>query len=122
MSRAAAERGRQAATAVAHRTARRIGASLWGARMLYMVVEHFRDGDPLPVYRRFRDQGRLAPEGLRYVASWVTEDFRRCFQVMECDDPQLLARWMARWEDLVDFEVVPVVTSAEAAAAIAPRL
>jgi Protein of unknown function (DUF3303) len=90
--------------------------------MLYMVVEHFRDGDPLPVYRRLRDQGRLAPEGLRYVASWVTEDFRRCFQVMECDDPQLLARWMARWEDLVDFEVVPVVTSAEAAAAIAPRL
>jgi hypothetical protein len=90
--------------------------------MLYMIVEDFRDGDPLPVYRRFRDQGRLAPEGLRYVASWVTEDFRRCFQVMECDDPQLLARWMARWEDLVDFEVVPVVTSAEAAAAIAPRL
>jgi hypothetical protein len=90
--------------------------------MLYMIVEDFRDGDPLPAYRRFRDQGRLAPEGLRYVASWVTEDFRRCFQVMECDDPQLLVRWMARWEDLVDFEVVPVVTSAEAAAAIAPRL
>jgi hypothetical protein len=87
-----------------------------------MIVERFRDGDARPVYRRFRDQGRLAPEGLRYVASWVSEDFRRCFQVMECDEPDLLAQWIARWEDLADFEVVPVRTSAEAVAAIAPRL
>jgi hypothetical protein len=90
--------------------------------MLYMVVEHFRNGDALPVYRRFRDQGRLAPEGLRYVASWVTEDLRRCFQIMECDDASLLTQWMARWEDVVEFDVAPVVTSAEAAAAVAPRL
>ena len=59
----------------------------------YMIIEHFRDGDPLPVYRRFRDQGRLAPEGLRYVASWVTEDLRRCFQIMECEDRALLTRF-----------------------------
>ena len=59
-------------------------------RMQYMIIEHFRDGDPLPVYRRLRDEGRLVPEGLRYVASWVTEDFRRCFQVMECEDRALL--------------------------------
>jgi hypothetical protein len=90
--------------------------------MLYMVIETFKQGDALPVYRRFRDRGRLAPEGLRYVTSWVTEDLRRCFQVMECDDPALLAQWTARWEDLVEFEVIPVVTSAEAAAAVAPRL
>jgi Protein of unknown function (DUF3303) len=90
--------------------------------MLYMVVEHFRRGDALPVYRRFRDQGRLMPEGLRYVASWVTDDFRRCFQIMECEDQQLLAQWMARWEDLIEFEVSPVITSAEASAAVAPRL
>ncbi len=90
--------------------------------MLYMVVEHFRDGDALPVYRRLRDEGRLTPEGLGYVASWVTEDLRRCFQIMECDDVSLLAQWTARWEDLVEFEVIPVVTSAEAAAAVAPRL
>ena len=90
--------------------------------MLYMVVEHFRNGDALPVYRRFRDEGRLAPEGLGHVASWVTEDFRRCFQIMECDDVSLLAQWTARWEDLVEFDVIPVVTSAEAVAAIAPRL
>jgi hypothetical protein len=63
--------------------------------MLYMVIETFRGGDAVPVYRRFRDHGRLAPEGLRYVASWVTEDLRRCYQVMECDDPALLERWMA---------------------------
>ena len=90
--------------------------------MLYMVVENFRHGDPLPVYRRFRDQGRMAPEGLRYVASWVTQDLRRCFQIMECDDPALLERWTARWRDLVEFEIIPVVTSAEAVAAVTPRL
>lgn len=90
--------------------------------MTYMVVEHFRGGDALPVYRRFRDQGRLAPEGLRYVASWVTDDFRRCFQIMECEDRQLLSEWTTRWEDLVEFEVIPVMTSAEAVATVAPRL
>ncbi len=90
--------------------------------MLYLVVEHFRGGDAAPVYRRFRDRGRLAPEGLRYVASWVTDDLTRCFQVMECDDPELLTRWMERWKDLVEFEVHPVITSAEAATRIAPRL
>lgn len=90
--------------------------------MLYMIVEHFRGGDALAVYRRFRDRGRLAPDGLRYISSWVTEDFRRCYQVMECDDPKLLEQWMANWRDLVDFEVTPVLTSAAASAAIAPRL
>jgi len=88
--------------------------------MLYMIVESFR-GDPVPVYRRFRDQGRLAPEGLRYVSSWVTQDLQRCYQIMECNDP-LLQTWIDRWQDLVDFEITPVKTSAEAAAAIAPRL
>jgi uncharacterized protein DUF3303 len=90
--------------------------------VLYMIVEHFRDGDAVPVYRRFRDQGRLAPEGLRYVASWVTDDFRRCFQIMECENPELLTQWAARWQDLIDFEIAPVMTSAEAVAAITPRL
>ena len=89
--------------------------------MLFMIVENFR-GDPVPVYRRFRDQGRLAPEGLRYINSWVSRDLLRCYQVMECDDPALLQQWMDRWRDVVDFEVIPVVTSAEVAAAIAPRL
>ena len=90
--------------------------------MLYMIVEHFRDGDAIPIYSRFRDQGRLAPAGLRYVASWVTSDFRRCFQLMECDDPALLDEWMACWRDLVEFEVTPVITSAEAVAAIGEKL
>jgi len=67
------------------------------------IVERFRDGDPMPLYRRFRDRGRLAPEGLRYVASWVTDDFSGCFQAVECDDPQLLSTWMAEWDDLVEF-------------------
>jgi hypothetical protein len=89
--------------------------------MLYMIVEDFR-GDPEAVYRRFRDQGRMAPDGLRYVSSWVTQDLQRCYQIMECADPGPLDEWMARWRDLVSFEVIPVVTSPEAAAAIAPRL
>jgi hypothetical protein len=90
--------------------------------MLYMIVEEFRNGDPLPVYRRFNDQGRLAPDGLRYVASWVTKDLHRCFQVMECDDRRLLDQWISRWEDLVDFEVVAVMSSVDAAAALDPKL
>ena len=86
---------------------------------LFLVIEHFRDGDPSPVYARFREHGRLAPDGLRYVASWVTEDLRRCYQVMECDDRALLEQWMARWADLVEFEVMLILASAEAAARVA---
>lgn len=90
--------------------------------MLYMIVETFRGGDAVPVYRRFRDRGRLAPDGLHYVSSWVTADLRRCYQVMECDDPTLIDAWTAQWNDIVDFEVIPVMTSAEASSLIAPRL
>jgi hypothetical protein len=90
--------------------------------MRYMVIERFRDGDPLPVYRRFRDRGRLMPDGLRYVSSWVTEDFSRCFQVMECEAPELLQEWMDQWKDLMEFEAIPVITSAEAVAAVTPKL
>ena len=89
---------------------------------MWMVVERFKGGDAVPVYRRFRETGRLAPDGLRYVASWVAHDFRVCWQVMEADDPALLEAWMERWRDLVDFEVVPVRSSADAAKTIAPRL
>ncbi len=89
--------------------------------MLYMVVEHFRDGDPRPVYERFRERGRLAPEGLTYVNSWVTTDLMHCYQVMACDERALLDEWIRAWSDLVDFEVHPVVTSAEAAAAVSAR-
>jgi hypothetical protein len=81
--------------------------------MLYLVVEKFKD--PAAVYRRFRDRGRLAPDGLNYITSWVTPDFRSCFQVMECADRNLLDAWIAEWRDLVEFEVIPVITSAEAA-------
>ena len=93
-----------------------------GADMLYVVIETFRNGDPLPVYRRFRDRGRLMPDGIQYRGSWVTDDLRRCYQVMECDDRRLLDEWTANWNDITDFEIVPVVTSAEAAAIVAPRL
>lgn len=88
--------------------------------MQYMIVEHFRDGGPEAVYARFRERGRMAPEGLRYVSSWVSRNGARCFQVMECDDGALLDQWMAAWSDLVEFDVIPVMSSAEAAAAFTP--
>jgi hypothetical protein len=90
--------------------------------MLYMIIERFRNGDPVPVYRRFRDQGRLAPDGLEYVTSWVTWDLAVCYQIMKCDDPALVRAWAARWADVCDFEVTPVMTSNEAQERVAPRL
>ncbi len=84
--------------------------------MLYMVIERFKPGCAEEVYRRFRERGRLAPEGLRYLSSWVDFDYARCFQVMETDDETLLAAWIAHWDDLVEFEVIPVRTSADAIA------
>ena len=90
--------------------------------MLYMIVEHFINGDPVPVYRRFRDRGRLAPDGLQYISSWVDEKLERCFQLMETDDPALLDEWITSWRDLTEFEVYPVISSKEAAERVAPRL
>jgi hypothetical protein len=89
---------------------------------LYMVVERFKNKDAIAVYRRFRDSGRMAPDGLLYVSSWVDEKLERCYQLMETHDPRLLDEWMAKWDDLVDFEVYPVITSSEAAARAAPLL
>jgi hypothetical protein len=89
---------------------------------LYMIVEHFKNGDAVPVYRRFRDSGRLAPEGLRYISSWVDESFQCCYQLMATEDRALLDAWISNWSDLVDFEVHPVISSSEAAARIAPLL
>ena len=83
--------------------------------MLFHVTERYRDGDPAPIYRRFREYGRMTPDGVEYVASWVTDDLARCFQVMEAESREALDAWIERWADLVDFEVVRVVTSAEAA-------
>jgi hypothetical protein len=86
----------------------------------YLIVEHFCNGDPLPVYKRFRDRGRLAPEGLTYIASWVVSDLRRCYQVMETADRALLDAWMAQWRDLVDFEVHEVISSSDAMRRVLP--
>jgi len=92
------------------------------AKTLYMVIEHFKSGDAVPVYRRFRDRGRMAPEGLRYVDSWVAANLERCYQLMETDNPALLDQWIAQWCDIVDIEVHPVISSAQAAGSLASRL
>lgn len=85
--------------------------------MLYMVVEHYHDGSAPAIYARLRERGRMMPDGLHYRGSWVTTDRRRCFQLMESDDRALFDTWTAAWSDLVDFEIVPVMTSADAQAA-----
>lgn len=90
--------------------------------MLYMIVEHFKNEDAVPVYQRFKEHGRCAPEGLIYLSSWVDEKLQRCFQLMETEDRSLLDQWIANWTDLVDFEVFPVMTSQEAASKVAPLL
>jgi hypothetical protein len=84
--------------------------------MLFMVIETHKHG-PGPVYERVAERGRMLPEGLRYIDSWVVDDGRldRCFQVMETDNAELLAAWQARWADLTDFDTFPVIKSGEAA-------
>ncbi len=90
--------------------------------MYYLVIEHFRDRDPVPVYRRFRAEGRLMPEGLSYISSWITEDLTRCYQVMEAADRGLVEQWTAQWSDLMDCEVMPVLSSAQVQERLASRL
>jgi hypothetical protein len=83
--------------------------------MQYLIIETFIQG-PAAVYARFRERGRMAPEGLTYISSVVTEDGATCYQIMECDDRQLLNEWMRNWDDIVRFDVIPVMSSREAAA------
>jgi hypothetical protein len=90
--------------------------------MLFMVIERFKNRDARAVYRRFREQGRMMPEGLTYVGSWIEANFNRCFQLMESNDPRLFQEWVARWQDLIEFEIVPVVPSKETVEAITPLL
>jgi hypothetical protein len=88
--------------------------------MLFMVIERFKNRDAVAIYRRFREQGRMMPDGLQYVESWIEPNFDRCFQLMECDDPRLFQQWILKWQDLVEFEIIPVVPSKDAVDVIAP--
>jgi hypothetical protein len=81
------------------------------SRMLFVVIERFKDRNPEPIYARLRDQGRSMPEGLKYIESWIEVNFERCFQLMKCDDAALLQRWILQWRDLMEFEIVPVSPS-----------
>ena len=80
-----------------------------------MVIERFTRG-PGPLYERAEVRGRMLPGGLRYLDSWVEDGLERCFQLMETDEPRLFDQWIAEWEDLAEFEVVPVIGSAQARA------
>ena len=89
---------------------------------LYMIIEHFKNNDPAPIYRRFRDRGRMTPEGLLYISSWIDESLTRCYQLMETNDRTLIDQWIANWSDLIDFEVHTVISSPAAAAKISSHL
>jgi len=82
--------------------------------MLYMVVERFKEGAAPEIYRRVREKGRMMPDGLKYVSSWIDDNFKICWQLMQTEDSALFDRWIANWRDLMDFEIVPVRTSTEA--------
>ena len=90
--------------------------------MLFMVIERFRNCDAKAVYRRFHEKGRMMPEGLKYVGSWIEANFDRCFQLMECDDACLFQKWVVQWQDLIEFEIIPVVPSKETTEVISPML
>jgi Protein of unknown function (DUF3303) len=90
--------------------------------MLFMVVERFKNRDALAVYRRFEERGRMMPDGLKYVGSWVEANFDRCFQLMECEDARLFQQWIIQWQDLMEFEIVPVVASTETGESIRAML
>jgi len=91
--------------------------------VLFMVIERFADNDMVPVYARLRERGRMLPEGLRYIDSWVEPSFGRCFQLMECDDARLLQEWALQWRGTgASFEFVPVVPSAQTRTLITPLL
>jgi hypothetical protein len=81
--------------------------------MLFMVIERFKNRNAVAIYQRFQERGRMMPEGLTYVGSWVEANFDRCFQLMECDDARLFQQWVAQWHDLMECEIVPVVPSME---------
>ncbi|MEZ5926847.1 MAG: DUF3303 family protein [Hyphomicrobiaceae bacterium] len=91
--------------------------------MQFMIIERFEKEDMIPVYRRIRDKGRMLPDGLSVVASWVEPNFGRCFQVMECDDLRLLQTWILTFRGLgVTFEIVPVVEAMASREVVAPVL
>jgi hypothetical protein len=80
-----------------------------------MVIETFVQG-ARPVYERAAQKGRMLPTGVLYLDSWIDESLQRCFQLMEADDPSALGEWIGEWSDLVRFEIVPLISSSEAAA------
>lgn len=90
--------------------------------MLYMVIERFNERTASDIYRRFREKGRMMPEGLEYVSSWIDLGFRTCWQLMQTEDFTLFDKWIANWRDLVDFEIAPVRTSAEAVEIMSSKL
>jgi hypothetical protein len=82
--------------------------------MLYMIIERFHPDKVKDLYKRFAEKGRMLPEGVKYINSWINEDVSICYQVMESDAEEKLHEWINRWKDLADFEIIPVLTSAEA--------
>ena len=82
--------------------------------MLYFIIEQFHPGKVQELYKRFEEKGRMMPEGVSYINSWINKELTVCYQVMEADDINKLQEWISNWDDLADFEIIPVITSKEA--------
>ena len=89
--------------------------------MLFLVIEHFRPGKVKEMYKRFDERGRMAPEGVNYVNSWIDSEVKTCYQIMDSPSEEKLKEWTSKWDDLVDFQIIPVITSAEAKAKVLMR-
>jgi len=74
----------------------------------YMVVERFKPGLMEKNYEVYNSQGRMFPEGLYYLNSWVNAGNNVCFQLMESNDPSLFEEWFEKWEEFVEFELYPI--------------
>ena len=90
--------------------------------MLFMVIERFKDGKTKEIYRRFQEKGRMMPEGLKYLDSWVEVNLNRCFQLVECEDLHPLQEWIIQWQDLAEFEVIPILSSKQTAELVGKTL
>jgi len=81
--------------------------------MLFLVIERFRNGDPEPVRKRFKQKGRMLPDNVHYIDSWITQDGTTCYQIMDATKASDLDPWIVKWKDLVDFEIIAVMSSEE---------
>lgn len=82
--------------------------------MTFLIIETFHKGQAKAIYQRFDQKGRMLPDGVRYINSWIDEAVTVCYQIMESDSREKIVEWTKHWNDLAEFEIIPVIDSEEA--------